>query len=87
MVSVAEDIVMRMLILMRNFLPAYHQIINGDWNVAQVHLPALPFKCKNISVMCETHSLSRRATSFTIATPMLSQPHSIDADTPTHMSS
>ena len=35
-VSVAEDELMRILILLRNFVPGYHQIINGEWNVAGV---------------------------------------------------
>lgn len=35
-ISVAEDVVMRMLVLMRNFVPAFLQTIHGEWNVAQV---------------------------------------------------
>lgn len=33
-VSVAEDELMRILILLRNFIPGYKQIVEGDWNVA-----------------------------------------------------
>lgn len=33
-VSVAEDELMRILILLRNFVPGYKQICDGDWNVA-----------------------------------------------------
>ncbi|MCO5602287.1 hypothetical protein L7F22_056416 [Adiantum nelumboides] len=33
-VSVAEDELMRILILLRNFIPGYKQICEGDWNVA-----------------------------------------------------
>ncbi|KAH9312641.1 hypothetical protein KI387_027676, partial [Taxus chinensis] len=35
-VSVAEDELMRILILMRNFVPGYKQIVGGDWNVAAI---------------------------------------------------
>lgn len=33
MTSVAEDEVMRILVLIRNYNPARDQIINNDWNV------------------------------------------------------
>ncbi|KAH7292304.1 hypothetical protein KP509_29G061300 [Ceratopteris richardii] len=33
-VSVAEDELMRILVLLRNFLPGYRQICNGEWDVA-----------------------------------------------------
>lgn len=35
-VSVAEHVVMTMLVLVRNFVPAHEQIINGQWDVAGV---------------------------------------------------
>lgn len=35
-VSVAEHVVMTILILVRNFVPAHEQIQNGDWEVAAV---------------------------------------------------
>ncbi|KAL3813787.1 hypothetical protein ACJIZ3_015055 [Penstemon smallii] len=35
-VSVAEDELMRILILVRNFLPGYNQIVSEDWNVAAI---------------------------------------------------
>ncbi|GFZ46728.1 formate dehydrogenase [Saitozyma sp. JCM 24511] len=34
--SVAEHVVMSMLLLVRNFVPAHEQIERGDWNVAEV---------------------------------------------------
>jgi formate dehydrogenase len=34
--SVAEHVVMTMLVLVRNFVPAHDQIIKGDWDVAGV---------------------------------------------------
>lgn len=35
-VSVAEHVVMTILVLVRNFVPAHEQIERGDWNVANV---------------------------------------------------
>nr|KAJ0215805.1 hypothetical protein LSAT_V11C300131720 [Lactuca sativa] len=35
-VSVAEDELMRILILVRNFLAGHHQVISGDWDVAAI---------------------------------------------------
>ncbi|KAJ0414539.1 hypothetical protein BJY00DRAFT_294933 [Aspergillus carlsbadensis] len=35
-VSVAEHVVMTILLLVRNFVPSHDQIRNGDWNVAAV---------------------------------------------------
>lgn len=35
-VSVAEHILMTILVLVRNFVPAHEQIMQGDWNVAAV---------------------------------------------------
>jgi len=35
-VSVAEHVVMTILVLVRNFVPAHEQIERGDWNVAEV---------------------------------------------------
>ena len=35
-VSVAEHVVMTILALVRNFMPAHEQIERGDWNVAEV---------------------------------------------------
>lgn len=35
-VSVAEHVVMMILTLVRNYMPAHKQIINKDWNVAAI---------------------------------------------------
>jgi len=35
-VSVAEHVIMTMLVLVRNFVPAHEQIVRGEWNVAAV---------------------------------------------------
>lgn len=34
--SVAEHGVMMMLTLVRNYIPAYTQVINGEWDVAKI---------------------------------------------------
>lgn len=35
-VSVAEHVIMTILVLVRNFVPAHEQIAAGDWDVAAV---------------------------------------------------
>jgi formate dehydrogenase len=35
-VSVAEHVVMQILALVRNYIPAYTQVINGEWDVAKI---------------------------------------------------
>ena len=35
-VSVAEHVMMSILLLVRNFVPAHEQIERGDWNVAEI---------------------------------------------------
>ena len=35
-VSVAEHVVMMMLSLVRNYMPAHKQIVDGGWNVAEI---------------------------------------------------
>ena len=41
-VSVAEHVVMMILTLVRNYMPAHKQIINGDWNVAEIAKEYVP---------------------------------------------
>jgi len=36
LVSVAEHVIMTILVLVRNFVPAHEQIVRGDWDVAAV---------------------------------------------------
>ncbi|KAJ6838604.1 formate dehydrogenase, mitochondrial [Iris pallida] len=50
-VSVAEDELMRILILVRNFLPGYHQVIKGDWNVAAIAYRAYDLEGKTIGTV------------------------------------
>ncbi|KAI4339544.1 hypothetical protein MLD38_024476 [Melastoma candidum] len=47
-VSVAEDELMRILILVRNFLPGHHQVINGEWNVAGIAYRAYDLEGKTV---------------------------------------
>jgi formate dehydrogenase len=35
-VSVAEHVVMQILALVRNYIPAYKQVINGEWKIAEI---------------------------------------------------
>ena len=50
-VSVAEDELMRILILVRNFVPGYHQVITGDWNVAGIAYRAYDLEGKTVGTM------------------------------------
>ncbi|GFY95984.1 formate dehydrogenase [Actinidia rufa] len=50
-VSVAEDELMRVLILTRNFLPGYHQVIKGDWNVAAIAHRAYDLEGKTVGTV------------------------------------
>ncbi|XP_010251279.1 PREDICTED: formate dehydrogenase, mitochondrial [Nelumbo nucifera] len=50
-VSVAEDELMRILILVRNFLPGYHQVINGEWNVAGISHRAYDLEGKTVGTV------------------------------------
>ncbi|XVF14111.1 hypothetical protein REPUB_Repub09cG0029200 [Reevesia pubescens] len=50
-VSVAEDELMRILILVRNFLPGYNQVITGDWNVAGIAYRAYDLEGKTVGTI------------------------------------
>lgn len=50
-VSVAEHVVMTMLILVRNFVPAHDMIRNGDWDVAGVAKQSYDIEGKVISTV------------------------------------
>ncbi|KAJ7974561.1 Formate dehydrogenase, mitochondrial [Quillaja saponaria] len=50
-VSVAEDELMRILILVRNFLPGYHQVISGEWNVAGIAHRAYDLEGKTVGTV------------------------------------
>jgi formate dehydrogenase len=50
-VSVAEHVVMSILLLVRNFVPAHEQIMRGDWNVAAVARDAYDLENKVIGTL------------------------------------
>ncbi len=35
-VSVAEHVVMQILALVRNYIPAYRQVVEGNWDIGQI---------------------------------------------------
>ena len=55
-VSVAEHVVMMILTLVRNYMPAHKQIINKDWNVAEIakeYAPHPSTKPSDVSRFCD----------------------------------
>ncbi|XP_006656096.1 formate dehydrogenase 1, mitochondrial [Oryza brachyantha] len=50
-VSVAEDELMRILILLRNFLPGYQQVVQGEWNVAGIAYRAYDLEGKTVGTV------------------------------------
>ncbi|XP_020414665.1 formate dehydrogenase, mitochondrial isoform X1 [Prunus persica] len=50
-VSVAEDELMRILILVRNFVPGYTQIVNGEWKVAGIAHRAYDLEGKTVGTV------------------------------------
>ncbi|ORY89619.1 hypothetical protein BCR35DRAFT_300003 [Leucosporidium creatinivorum] len=50
-VSVAEHVVMSILLLVRNFVPAHEQIMAGDWNVAAIAKDAYDLEAKVIGTL------------------------------------
>ena len=50
-VSVAEDEIMRMLLLVRNFLPAWKQIQEGVWDVPKTAIDSYDLENKTIGTV------------------------------------
>ncbi|KAL9255334.1 Formate dehydrogenase, mitochondrial-like protein [Drosera capensis] len=50
-VSVAEDELMRVLILVRNFVPGYQQVINGEWNVSAISYRSYDLEGKTVGTV------------------------------------
>jgi len=50
-VSVAEDELLRILILVRNFLPGYQQVVQGEWNVAGIAHRAYDLEGKTVGTV------------------------------------
>ena len=49
--SVAEDEVMRILVLLRNYLPARDQIVSEDWNVPAVAINSWDLMDKTVGTV------------------------------------
>ncbi|KAL6069455.1 formate dehydrogenase (NAD+) [Balamuthia mandrillaris] len=49
--SVAEHVVMQILILVRNFVPAYQQVVNGEWKVADIAREAFDLEGKVVGTV------------------------------------
>eukprot|EP01083_Nonionella_stella_P015160 42430_1 len=50
-VSVAEHVVMQILILMRNFIPAHHTVLGGGWNIADIASNAYDLEGKSVGTV------------------------------------
>jgi formate dehydrogenase len=50
-VLVVEDELMRILTLVRNFLPGYHQVINEEWNVVAIDYKAYDLEEKKVELL------------------------------------
>ncbi|XP_043707759.1 formate dehydrogenase, mitochondrial-like [Telopea speciosissima] len=50
-VSVAEDELMRILILVRNFVAGHNQVVNGDWNVAGISYRSYDLEGKTVGTV------------------------------------
>ncbi|WVR05794.1 hypothetical protein IAU60_002819 [Kwoniella sp. DSM 27419] len=50
-VSVAEHVVMSILLLVRNFVPAHEQIVSDDWNVAEIARDAYDLEGKVVGTV------------------------------------
>ncbi|KAF3677275.1 Formate dehydrogenase, mitochondrial [Capsicum annuum] len=52
-ISVVKDELMRILILIQNFFPGRHHVINGDWNVARITHISYDLKGKTIGIVIQ----------------------------------
>ncbi|PFH60131.1 hypothetical protein XA68_11404 [Ophiocordyceps unilateralis] len=50
-VSVAEHVIMTILVLVRNFVPAHEQIVKGEWDVAAVAKAEYDLECKTVGTV------------------------------------
>jgi formate dehydrogenase len=50
-VSVAEHVVMMILALVRNHIPAYQQVRNGEWNIAEIANKAFDLEGKHVGTV------------------------------------
>lgn len=49
-VSVAEQVIMHILALVRNYIPAYQQVLEGKWNIAEIAARAHDLEGKTVGV-------------------------------------
>jgi len=50
-VSVAEHVVMQILSLVRNYIPAYRQVIDGEWDIARIADRAFDLENKHVGTV------------------------------------
>jgi len=50
-VSVAEHVVMQILALVRNYIPAYKQVVNGQWDIAAIAERAWDLEGKHVGTL------------------------------------
>jgi len=50
-VSVAEHVVMQILALVRNYIPAYQQVVNGQWDIAAIADRAWDLEGKSVGTV------------------------------------
>ena len=50
-VSVAEQVIMHILALVRNYIPAYQQVLDGKWDIAQIATRAHDLEGKTVGVV------------------------------------
>ena len=47
-VSVAEHVVMQILALVRNYIPAYQEVVDGGWDIGKVAAPSHDLEDKRV---------------------------------------
>ena len=50
-VSVAEHVVMQMLILVRNYIPAYHEVVEGGWDIGKIAAKSHDLEDKTVGII------------------------------------
>lgn len=50
-VSVAEHVVMQILALVRNYIPAYKEVISGGWNIGELALKSYDLENKSVGII------------------------------------
>ena len=50
-VSVAEHVVMQILALVRNYIPAYQEVVDGGWDIGKVAAPSHDLEDKRVGIV------------------------------------